>query len=330
MEQQMAPIHQSRLATDQPCFSNTGCDYFGPYFVTNGRKTEKRYGVVFTCMTTRATHLEMSYDMSTNSFINTLRRFIARRRHIKTLTSDNGSNLRGAERELRVQIEAWNQSHIEKWLHQSEIEWKFNPVGASHYGSAWEREIRTIRKIFSSSLIDNTRRLDDESLLTLFCEIEYILNNKPLIELSSNPDDFEALTPNHLLLSRLGACLPPCSYDEKDSSHKRQWRRVQHCADVFWQRWKREYLTTLQVRQKWTCKKPNLKPGDLVLVTDVSLPRNQWPLGRISRVVVSNDGLCRAAFVTINKYRDSDVTRLGTIEIERPIVKLVLLKSDVC
>ena len=328
LEQQMAPIHESRLQVDQPCFTSTGCDYFGPFIVTNGRKTEKRYGVIFTCATTRAMHIEVSHDMTTNSFIQAVRRFISRRGQIRTLTSDNGSNLRGAERELRALIQAWNQEHIERWLQQLNIEWNFNPVGASHYGSVFEREIRTIRKIFAASLIENVRLLNDESLVTLFCEIEAILNSRPLTELSSSPDDLEALTPNYLLLGRLGAGLPPCPCDEKDSHHKRQWRRVQHCADVFWNRWKREYVTTLQVRQKWTCKQPNLKAGDLVLVVDSNLPRNQWSLGRVTRPVLGNDGLCRAAFIRVNKFRDSDVTRIGSIEIERPIVKLVLLSSS--
>ena len=100
----MAPIHETRLAANSYCFCNTGVDYFGPFIALNGRKTEKRYGVVFTCATTRAIHLEVSYDMTTNSFINTIRRFMSRRGNIQTLTSDNGSNLRGAELSVNCEL----------------------------------------------------------------------------------------------------------------------------------------------------------------------------------------------------------------------------------
>ena len=62
MEQKMAPLTESRLASDLPCLYNMGCDYFGHFIVANSWKVEERFGVLFTPTTSRAILIEMSYD----------------------------------------------------------------------------------------------------------------------------------------------------------------------------------------------------------------------------------------------------------------------------
>lgn len=94
----MADLPKERLRADLPPFSNVGVDYFGPFETKRGRSQVKRYGVIFTCMTSRAVHLEMAHSLNTDSCIDALRRFIARRGQVLHIRSDNGTNLVGAKR----------------------------------------------------------------------------------------------------------------------------------------------------------------------------------------------------------------------------------------
>ena len=206
-QQQMADLPCDRVSTGEPPFTYVGVYYFGPFDIKRGRSLVKRYGVIFTCLTIRAVHIEVASSLDTDSFINALRRFIARRGQIKELRSDNGTNFIGAERELRRAVEGWNLEKINDVLSLKGIKWTFNPPTGSHHGGAWERLIRSIRKILNSTL--RTQSRDEEGLNTVLCEVESILNSRPLTKESTDPKDLEALTPNHLLLLKVKPSLPP-------------------------------------------------------------------------------------------------------------------------
>ena len=133
-------------------FSYVGLDFFGPLFVKRGRSTVTHYGCLFSCLTNRATHIEVAESLETDSFINALRRSISRRGMPKVIRSDNGTNLCGGERELREAVVNWNQQKIRSFLLQRNIDWKFNPPGASQMGGVWERIIRSVRKILRALL----------------------------------------------------------------------------------------------------------------------------------------------------------------------------------
>lgn len=325
MEPKMADLPERRVSFNTPPFTHVATDYFGPFFVTQGRTQQKRYGVIFTCMAIRAVHIEISHSLSTDSFIQALRRFISRRGNIKSITSDNGTNFVGACRELKKNIDDWNQTTIAQWCKQNYINWHFNPPYGSHFGGVFERQIRSIRKIFSSVLTEQVNKLKDEDLVTLMCEIEAVLNNRPITELSSDPQDLEALTPNHLLLLNAGVTFPPGIFSPNDNFYRNRWKQTQHLVNLFWTRWSREYLTQLQERQKWTTDKKNCQVGDLVLVKDLTLPRNMWPLGRISEVFFGSDGIVRSAKILIAKYKNAPLSDFSTTIITRPVVKLIML-----
>ncbi len=314
MEQKMADLPAERVSNLQPPFTHVGVDYFGPFNVKVGRSQVKRYGCIFTCMACRAIHLEVAHSMDTDSFVNALQRFIARRGKPVSIKSDNGTNFVGAERELRESIEAWNSSHIEEHLKQQGIKWKFNPPHASHMGGVWERQIRTVRRVLSALMRE--QQLDDERLSTLLCVVEAVVNSCPLTHVSDDAKDLEPITPNHLLLLRAGEHLPPGEFVEQDQYVKRRWRQVQFLSDIFWKRWTREYLPELQRRQKWTQIQQNLQVNDIVIVMDDGLPRNMWQLGRIIDVHRGQDGLVRSANV---KTQHS--------VLSRPIAKLCLLET---
>ena len=113
------------------------------------------------------------------------------------------------------------------------------------------------------------------------CIVENVINNRPLTAVSDDPNDLEPLTPNHLLQLRAGPTGPPGVFVKQDMYCRRRWRQVQYLADMFWKRWTKEYLPTLQRRGKWLQKKRNVQPGNILLVVDDNLPRNHWLLGRV-------------------------------------------------
>lgn len=143
-------------------------------------------------MASRAVHLEVAVSLETDACINALRRFISRRGQVANLRSDNGTNFVGAERELKEALAALNQDRIQGVLAQVGIRWRFNPPAGSHHGGVWERMIRLVRRVLSSVLCQ--QRLDDDGLQTVFCEVEAILNDRPITKLSEDPNDLEPPT----------------------------------------------------------------------------------------------------------------------------------------
>lgn len=313
LEQRMSNLPKCRVSKNEPPFIYVGVDFFGPFTVKKGRSDVKRYGCVFTCMSTRAVHLEVCHSLDTDSFINALQRFTARRGKAKEIWTDNGSNFVGAKAELRKALAECNKTRIEDHLRQQEIKWIFNPPAASHMGGVWERLIRSVRTILMSIIPKG--RLDDETLPTLMCVVESIINGRPITKLSADPSDPAPLTPNHILLLRNDSSFPQIN-SQKQDLYKRRWKQVQWLADEFWNRWLCEYLPSLQKRQKWLQKHRNLQVGDLVLVNNVNTPRNMWPLGLIIETYMGQDMLVRSA-----KIKTSQGVYV------RPISKLCLLEG---
>ena len=309
----MSDLPTERLSEDHPAFSRTGVDFMGPIEIKVKRSKVKRWVMVFTCLASRAVHLEVASSLDTDSCINAIRRFVSRRGDVQFIRSDNGTNFVGAKRELKEQFEKMKQSKIVEFCANKNIDWQFNPPGASHFGGVWERLIRSIRQIMYGLLREQNIKFDEEGLATMCCEIENILNNRPLTQMSNDPNDLNALTPNHLILARSGATFPPGLFDKGDLYTKRRWRQVQHCVQTFWKRWSREYLTTLQSREKWQGSERNVQLNDIVLLVD-NTPRNSWQLGRIIEIMKDKTGFVRIAKI---KTQSRDIVR--------PIHKLCLV-----
>ena len=154
-------------------------------------------------------------------------------------------------------------------------------------------------------------------LRTLLAKVERILNGGALTANSDDPNDLEPLTPAHLLMQRKIICLPPGVF-EKTDIYRKKWRQVQFLANLFWERWLKEYIPTLQQRGKWRRVLPNIKPDALVLLVNDNTPRGHWNLGRVLETYPGADGLVRTV-----KVKTKDAVYV------RPIQKLCLLENDV-
>ena len=177
-------------------------DYFGLFVIKENRREVKRHGVLYTCLCSKAVYLEVANSLSTSSFINSLRRFIAQRGPISVLWSDQGTNFVGARKELREAIQEIDNEKIREFLLQNYCNFSFrmNPPSASHMGGVWERMIQSVTGILDVIHSQHRTQLDDESLLTYMCEIAAILNCRPLsVEHINDPSYPEPLTPDHIL-----------------------------------------------------------------------------------------------------------------------------------
>ncbi|XP_074029442.1 uncharacterized protein [Leptinotarsa decemlineata] len=311
--QQMGLIPDFRTVQQCRPFMITGIDYFGPMTVTIGRRKEKRYGVIFTGMSTRAIHLELASSLTTDSAIMSIRRFICRRGNPSEIHSDNGSNLCGAEKEMKQAIKELDSNRIQQFCCIRHIKWFKNPPAASHMGGMWERMIKSVKSALKVILTQQSPK--EEILHTLIVEIEYTVNSHPLTYVSSDHQDVEALTPNHFLIGKSNEVNPLGISADTNSHLRKQWRVAQRYADLFWKRWIREYVPSLIKRSKWQFNSSDVAEGDIVIIADDSFPRNSWPRGKVTRIFPGPDGRVRVVEVT---------TATGVYR--RPITKIILLK----
>ena len=315
----MANLPQCRAAIGEPPFSHCGVDCIGPVLIKQGRKKLKRWIVLFTCLTIRCVHLEIVEDSETDSFINSLRRFVNRRGSPGHMYSDNGSNFKGASNELKEFVRSLDKKAITDFATKVNIQWSFNPPKAPHMGGAWERLVRSVKEVMFGLVKDHV--LTDPQLLTFLTEAEAITNSRPLTYLSDDSTDLGALTPNHLLLGRHRNWASIRDTSEVDICSRKKYKQVQALSAMFWSRWTKEYLPTLTARPKgWREHVSNAQEGDLVLLQDDDVKRGLWPLARVTKVMPGKDGVTRVAEVR---------TKSGVYT--RPVTKLYQLEdhSDV-
>jgi hypothetical protein len=271
-------------------------------------------------MATRAIHLEVVEDMTSSSFINALRRFTALRGPVVELRSDRGTNFVGAAAELKLDTLVQENSPVMQYLRKSGIRWTFNPPHGSHMGGAWERLIGIVRKVLDALLLDAKQKtLTHEVLCTFMAEVSAIVNSRPIVPVSHDPDSPLVLTPAMLLTSKHGQEHAPFDGKDMKETYQAQWKHVQVLSNLFWSRWKEEYLQSLQQRRKWDSVQDNVKPGDIVLLTKSEEHRINWPIGVVTRVFPSkSDGLVRTVEIRLTKQD-------GQSLYIRPVTELIPL-----
>ncbi|KAI7811190.1 hypothetical protein IRJ41_011514 [Triplophysa rosa] len=305
VEQKMANLPEDRL-TMEPLFTRVGLDVFGPWSVvtrkTRGGATESKcWAVLFSCLGTRAVHIEVIESMSTSCFINALRRFFTVRGPSKVFRSDCGTNFIGACKELKISTD---HPEIQDYLSNEGCTWTFNTPHSSHMDAMF--------------LQAGSTRLAHEVLTTLMAEVMAIINARPLLPISTGSDSSTILTPSMLLTPKAGDHpTPEGTFDIKDM-YKKQWQHVQGLANTLWKRWRQEYLSVLHPRRKWTDDKDNVQEGDVVLLKDEQVKRNEWTIGLITKTFPSEDKKVRKVEVKVVKQGTSRVYL-------RPVTQLILL-----
>lgn len=314
--QLMGQLPQERV-TPTRAFTNSGVDYAGPFHIKQGghrsKTTVKSYIALFICLSTKAIHLELVPDLSTEAYIAALRRFIARRGICTNLYSDNGTNFVGAEKEIKKIIrETKFVESISNYANYHGIKFHFVPPGSPHMGGLWEAGVKSMK--YHLRRVVGKATLTFVEFYTLLCQVEAILNSRPLCSLSNNPENLQVLTPGHFLIGTSLLSLPDPNLLDVPSNRLSKWLCVQQMTQHLWRHWSHDYLHQLQQRNKWKTTQPNVKIGDLVLVKEDNLPPLVWKKAVISDIHPGKDGLTRV--VTL---------RTATGMFKRPITKICLL-----
>ncbi|XP_062558836.1 uncharacterized protein LOC134223668 [Armigeres subalbatus] len=312
----MSDLPPARLAAYSRPFSHMGVDYFGPITVSVGRRVEKRWGVLVTCLTTRAIHLEVAHSLTADSCIMALRNVIARRGIPVAIYSDRGTNFVAANKELKAAFAQLDHNKITSEFVTPRTTWNFIPPLSPHMGGAWERLIRTVKQNLDK--LRSNRLPTDETLKSMLVEVEFIVNSRPLTEIPLDDDQSPVLTPNHFLIGSSNGLLPWSCLENDSTSLKLNWRLSQAMANQFWKQWLHDYLPSLTRRAKWFSKVKPININDIVVIIDERLPRNCWPRGRVISTKEAPDGQVRWATV-------QTVTGI----YERPAVKLAVLDVGV-
>lgn len=317
--QLMGNLPAVRTKMVEKAFTNTGTDLCGPVFLRmmsgRGIKTQKGYIVIFICMSTRAIHIELVTDLTSEAFIAAFKRLIGRRGNVLNLYCDNGTNFIGAKKILMLESEQAMldfNTDIQKTLATHNTDFHFNPALSPWMGGLWERGVGSIKYHLKRTIAD--RILTYEELSTVLIQIEAILNSRPITPLTENPDDLDILTPGHFLVGNaLTAPMEPSVLNLKQNQLS-NWQMISRMRQEFWEKWSNDFISNLQIRSKWMEASDNVKIGDMVLLKEENTAPLAWPLGRIKQVYPGKDGLVRVV----------EVMAKGKV-YKRPLLKIAKL-----
>ncbi|XP_046865285.1 uncharacterized protein LOC124459722 [Drosophila willistoni] len=291
----MGPLPEDCLMPGGWLFEYTGLDYFGPLLVT-GRRQEKRWVALFTCLRTRAIHLELAHDLSTDSCILAMRNFMCRRAPVTKLRSDNGKNFFGADREAKRFTDIFEADKIQDELATRCVEWIFNcPLNPTE-GGVWERMVQCVKRVLAHTVKEVAPK--EHVLQSLLIEAENIVNSRPLTHLPDTPTECQELP-------------KPCET-------RKQWRMARLLRDRFWKRWDHEYLPTLVRREKSCARTQPISKDDVVYICDPATLRREWSKGILEEVYTGADGIPRRAAVRV-----ADGNRVH--RVVRPVSRLAVL-----
>ena len=322
-------LPSKRVSRDYP-FATTGVDYFGPLFIRSDTKdrelTSKAWICLFTCAVTRAIHLEVVTDNSTDQFLLCLQRFSSLYGAPHTLISDNAKEFISASEILKTVFTA---DSVQDSCASVNIKWLFIPAVAPWMGGFYERMIGTVKRALRKVL--GRKCLNLVQLQTIVLEVSAVVNSRPLVPYDHQAGEL-ALTPSHFL-GKAGRCgLPsvpvdldpdPAVVDASRHNLIETWLKGQRILDEFWSSWHKEYLACLRERQikNMNAHSSNSIPvaeGVVVLLKKPLVPRVQWKMGKITSLHHSDDGQVRSATVKLSNRRT----------VNRPIKLLFPIESS--
>lgn len=305
-------------------FVHTGTDYTGSVLITMGKrrgaKSQKAYICLFVCLCTKAIHLELAADLSTEAFLAAFKRFLARRGSVSKMYSDGATNYVGAKNQLDEVYDLIESPRFKQVLSDEltrhRIEWSFIPPASPHMGGLWEANIKQVKthllKVIGSQI------LTYEEMYTVLTQVEALLNSRPLCPLTSDPNDVQVLTPAHFLHSSPLDYIPVPYVADNKMNRLSRYQLLDHIVQTYWRRWSQEYLHTLQIRAKWIS--PNNSPvevGQVVIVKEDNSPPLTWTIGLVTDVYPGDDGIVRVVQV-----------RTKNRSYKRPVVKVCPLPTQ--
>jgi hypothetical protein len=229
--------------------------------------------------------------------------------------SDNGTNFHGADRELRASLQAMrSDSTLRANLANDGVQWHVILPAAPHFGSLWEVGVESFK--FHLRRVIGSRTLSKAEFATILCQIEACLNSRPIAALSDVPGDLSALTPGHFLIGRPLLSVLEESVLEVNDNRLSRWQLVQAIQEHIWRSWAKDYLHSLQVRNKWSTSPANIKINDLVIVRNPQLPPSQWELARIIQVHPGSDSHIRVVTIrTVCGHYKQPITQICKLPV---------------
>lgn len=320
-QQIMAQLPPNRIVQSRP-FQNVGVDLAGPILIRQSRIRKaiqtKAYVTLFICMAVKAVHLELVSDLTSDNFLLALKRFVARRGLPVNIYSDNATNFHGTHNYLNSVYSFFdkNKEQINDFCVINKINWNFITPNAPHHGGLWEANIKCMKNHFKRVM--GTTILSFEETASVLCQIEAILNSRPLLPLTDDPNDLNILTPGHFLVQTSLLDIPEKNYADTPNNRLQFWQQCCKIQQSFWKRWHVEYLHNLQSRTKWCSTRNDIKLNTMVLLIENNIPPMQWLVGRVIELIRSpSDNHIRTVVVKTTKgvYK-RPITKLAPLPFE--------------
>ncbi|GFT40338.1 integrase catalytic domain-containing protein [Trichonephila clavipes] len=254
----MGNLPSERVNISSP-FTIAGLDLCGPFLVKykNQRKgtLNKVYICVCICFSTKAIHLELLSDLTSDALIATLKRFTSRRDKCSKIYTDKATNFVGANSILKKFHKSINfpDENLAKYFVSENIDWKFIPPKSPHFGGLWEAGVKSVKHHHKRAI--GNLHFTFEEFETIMIQVEGILNSRPLTPLSSDADNFDVLTPGHLLIGRPITSIPEPNLIDVNENRLSRWEKITKVVQRTWKKRKSDYLNTLQARSKWITEK---------------------------------------------------------------------------
>ena len=315
--QQMGDLPDVRSSMS-PAFEHCLMDLFGPFTIKDDcikkgpRSNKKVFGVLYSCTSTRAIYLDVAVNYDTQSILHTIRRLKASRGSVKSITSDPGTQLVGASKELAEWRRGWSKSELAAFGAKHGFEWNFIMASSQHQNGGAEVMVKLAKGVIKS-LMDKlgSHVLTLDELNTVFLEAAHLVNSRPIGIKPNQDTDFEYLSPNSLLLGKNSDTIDNGPFGSKDGEDnnsqidKQRFLLCQRIVDQYWGVWLRLYFPTLLVRQKWHHTKRNLRVGDVCVLQDSNTLRGEFRLCKVSDVYPDARGIVRNVEITVASKQDS-------------------------
>lgn len=304
----LRPRFLSQLMADLPvdrvnprelrAFNISGVDFAGPFVVRHHmrcKQEKKVYLALFICFLSKAVHVELVTDLSTQAFLRAMGRFVSDRGNVAKMYSDNATNFVGAANVLREAFKMLEdgRAEVEKACRKLHIEWSFIPPRTPHHGGLWEASIKLLKRIVVN--IAGNLNLTEDELRTVAKQAQAIINSRPISAVSSDPNDLEPLTPGHFVYGGPASALPqpPINIPNDNLDRVQVARRMIGANQQIWKRFHTDYLSLLQARTKWHLQTDKFSVGSLVLLKEDNTASLHWPIGRIVATYPSSNNVVR-------------------------------------